>query len=62
MFGFVTEKLGPAPTKRAKAHGGSPPDQTAYGALMEMYRNMELVQGVPEDLGLQYFDKDNAIY
>ena len=34
------------------------PDKTAYGALMEMYRNMELVQGVPEDLGLQYFDKE----
>ena len=25
----------------------SPPHQTAYGELMEMYRNMELVQGVP---------------
>ena len=25
---------------------------------MEMYPSMELVQGVPEDLGLQYFGKE----
>ena len=25
---------------------------------MEMYPSMELVQGVPEDLGLQYVDKE----
>ena len=37
---------------------GSPPDQTTNGGLIEMYPNMELIQGVPEDLGLQYFDKE----